>query len=255
VGQAAPADRTDLVDPAERDQVDRRPADPVGARRVVRAELMGPADRARLVPRLDPRPADRHLVGPRPVDPRPVDRSLVDTDLVVRADPHLAGLVVRVGLNPMVTVRAVRAVRAVPVGLVRVGLVAPVDPVDMDLAVPVRLGPAARVGPVDLVDLVGRADLTGLADPVDHRRRPMCSTVPSTAVARSSAVRGTRRTASARPTTVLRHRPRNVGLAGTTGLLRGIRRRTGMGRPLPVVGTVRRLPVVGTRHGTVPAAT
>ncbi len=241
VVRAEPADRTDRADLAEPHLVDRRPAhrrpaEPVGARRVVRAEPMGPADRARRRPAA-PRPVDRH---PRdPVDP--------DMDLAARVAPRPVNLVVRAGPDPVGMAR-------VDLGdlVRRVGLAVPVDTDLADLAAPVsldRVDPAARVG---------RANLTVLADlvaRVAHHRRRMCSTAPSIGVARSSAVRETHRTASAPPTTVHRHRPRSAGSVGTTDLRPAVLRQTGMGRPLPVDGTVRHLPVAGTRGGTVPAAT
>ena len=194
--------------------------------------------------------AELDLVAPVvPVEPDPADL-VVRPDLMVVPPVAPAALEARVDLDlvvlvvPVSTDRADRAVRAVLVVLVVL--------VDLDLVVP-----AVLVDLVDLVDLVAPdlMDPVGRVVPVDRRRRHMCSMARSIAVARNSAVRGTRRTASAHPTTVLRHRPRSVGSAGTTDLLRGIRRRTGMGRLLPVAGTVRRLPVVGTRRGTDPAAT
>jgi hypothetical protein len=167
------------------------------------------------------------------------------------------------------------AVRVVPVELDPVGLLAPVDlvvrldltvvrvdldradPVELGLLVPVNLDGAVRVGLKDREDRAVpdlMAPVVPVA-PVDHLRRLMCSMAPSIGVARNSAVRGTRRTASAHPITVLRHRRGSAGSVGTTGRLPGVLRRTGTGRRPPVAGTVRRLLVAGTRDGTVRAAT
>ena len=241
------AERADLTDPAEADLVDPRPADPARARQVVRAELTGPADRA--VPVARP---DRRLAAPRPGDlvdqaeQGPVD--LVDMNLAVRVAPAVLGPVARANR----TDRADRAVLLVPADPAD-----PVDPVDLVARVDLtdRVDPA-NLDRVDLADLVVPAgpDLMDPAGLADRHRRRMCSGASTTAVVRNSAVLETRRTASARPTTVLRHRPRSVGSAGTTGLLPGILRRTGTGHPQPVVGTVRRLPEVGTRRGTALAA-
>lgn len=148
--------------------------------------------------------------------------------------------------------RTGRADPVVPVVLMnqvdRVDLVAP--QVLEAQAAPVDLvAPEAQAVPVAPVVLMDRAV------PADHHRRLMFSTVSMTTVARNSAVRKTRRTASAHPTTALRHPRRSVGSAGTTGHRPGIRRRTGTGHRLPAVGTVRRLPAVGTRRGMVRRAT
>jgi len=246
-----------------------------------------------LVPVVRVDPAALHLValrGLRPVvraAPHPAGQ-VEHTDLaglppVVRADLHLVDQAElgRVGLlAPAVRVaRAdtdpVRLVAPLELGrghlVVRLDLMVAkvglprVDQVERDPVATANLDPVGRMVLVDtdpaarvaLVDLA-RADPVGLADRVDRvgrRRRPMCSMARSIGVARNSAVRGTRRTASARPITVPRHRPRNMGSVGTTGLLPGVLRRTGTVRRPPVVGTVRRLPVVGTRDGTVRAAT
>jgi hypothetical protein len=207
-----------------------------GLHLVDRAEL-DPVVPARVGPDLVARvaPVDTTLLVPVELDPAdPVVR--LDLMVVPPVEPDPAGLVVPVGLDPVGLVDTDLTVRAVPVDpagpAVRVDLAARED----------------RVAP-DLMDPVGRVVR------VDHRRRLMCSMAPSTAVARNSAVRETRRTASAHPITVLRHRPGSTASVGTAGRLRGVLRRTGMGRLLPVAGTVRRLPVVGTRGGTVPAAT
>lgn len=98
--------------------------------------------------------------------------------------------------------RTGRADPVVPVVLMnqvdRVDLVAP--QVLEAQAAPVDLvAPEAQAVPVAPVVLMDRAV------PADHHRRLMFSTVSMTTVARNSAVRKTRRTASAHPTTALRH--------------------------------------------------
>jgi hypothetical protein len=233
VGQVDPAELTDLVVPADPHRVDR--ADP---HRVGQADL---------------RPADLVV---------PVELRLVDLELTDPAGP--AARLDRAGQVDLVA-RMVRTDRA--------ALEARVDLVDLDPAGPVDLAGMVRTDRAALLDLVAQVDLdlegmdpaglvvpmdtdlAGLVAPVDHRRRLMCSMAPSIAVARSSAVQETRRTASARPIMVLRHRLRSMGSVGTAGPRPGVLRRTGTGRLLPVAGTVRRLPEVGTRRGTVPAAT
>jgi hypothetical protein len=262
-----------------------------GHSRTIRTGL-GPDRVLGLAPVVPADPAAPDPVAPRglpPVVPEargvpdPVRRAELTNPAgpVVRADLHL---VAPRGLPPVVPeARGVpdpvrRAELTDPLVPAELDLVVPVDPVvPLDLmvappVVPVELDPADRVARLDLMvvpvdldpvslvdtDLTVRAVPVDLAAPavrVDHRRRLMCSTAPSTVVARNSAVRETRRTASAHPITVLLHRPGSTASVGTAGRLRGVLRRTGMGRLLPVAGTVRRLLVVGTRGGTVPAAT
>jgi hypothetical protein len=220
--------------------------------------------------------ADLHLVAPRglpPVVPEargvpdPVRRAEL-TDPLVPAELDLV-----VPVDPVVPLDLMVAPPVVPVELDPADRVARLDlmvvPVDLDPVSLVDTDLTVRAVPVDLAAPAVRVDLAAREDrvapdlmdpvdrvvPVDHRRRLMCSTAPSTAVARNSAVRETRRTASAHPITVLLHRPGSTASVGTAGRLRGVLRRTGMGRLLPVAGTVRRLLVVGTRDGTVPAAT
>jgi hypothetical protein len=252
-----------VLGPARAGRVDRAALDLVALRGLPPVDRVELTDLVVQVVRADLYLADLHLADPMELGP--VD--LVHQHLAVRvapADTHPVGLVVPAELD-LVSPVVRPDLTVVPADL---GLVAPVDLVPAGLAGQVDLnpvGPVVRVAPVDLdrVDLVDRVDRVApdLMDPVgrvvtvDHRRHRMCSMAPSTAVARNSAVRETRRTASAHPIMVLRRRPRSVGSAGTTGLLLGIRRRTGMDRRLPVAGTVRRLPVAGTLHGTVPAAT
>jgi hypothetical protein len=255
-----------VLGPARAGRVDRAALDLVALRGLPPA---GPVDRVELTDLVvQVVRADLHLADP--VELGPVD--LVHQHLAVRvapADTHPVGLVVPAELDPVspvvrpdLTVVPVDLGLVAPVELGPAGLVDlnPVGLVDTDLTVrvvPVDLDRVDLAGPAVRVDLVAPdlMDPVDRVDPVDRRRRRMCSMAPSTAVARNSAVRETRRTASAHPIMVLRRRPRSVGSAGTTGLLLGIRRRTGMDRRLPVAGTVRRLPVAGTRHGTVPAAT
>jgi hypothetical protein len=224
-------------------------------RRVDRVELTDPAAPRRAAPRL----VDPRLVDPAvPVELRPVvPVELTDPAAPRRAAPRL------VDLRPVALVALV--VLTDPVALAGLHPVALVVPMDTGPVGPAGLVVPMDTGLVDLVDLVGRVDLVdlvapdlmdpvGRAAPVDHRRRLMSSMAPSIAVARNSAVRETRRTASAHPIMVLRHRPRSTGSVGTAGRLPVVLRRTGTGRLLPVAGTVRRLPVVGTRGGTVRAA-
>jgi hypothetical protein len=234
-------------------------ADPVALGRLapvvpeVRAvqDLVRRVDRAELTDPADPRRVDLRLADPAvPVELRPVvPVELTDPAAPRRVDPRPVALVAPVVLTD-------------PVALAGLHLADPVA-----LVVPMDTDPAGLMLPTDTglvvpVDLVGRVDLVapdlmdpvGRVVPVDHRRRLMCSTAPSIAVARNSAVLETRRTASAHPIMVLRHRPRSTGSVGTAGRLPVVLRRTGTGRLLPVAGTVRRLPVVGTRGGTVRAA-
>jgi hypothetical protein len=221
--------------------------------------------------------ADLHLVDRAELDP--VVPARVGPDLVAReapadTDPLVpAELDLVVPVDPVVPLDLMVAPPVVPVELDPADRVARLDlmvvPVDLDPVSLVDTDLTVRAVPVDLAAPAVRVDLAAREDrvapdlmnpvdrvvPVDHRRRLMCSTAPSTAVARNSAVRETRRTASAHPITVLLHRPGSTASVGTAGRLRGVLRRTGMGRLLPVAGTVRRLLVVGTRGGTVPAAT
>jgi hypothetical protein len=232
VGQVDPAELTDLVvraDPHRVDLVEPRPLAPVELR-LVDLALMGLPDRAApvdLVARVDLDPAG--LAVPRDTDPAGLPDRAAPVDLVARVDLDLAGLAVPRDTDPA-------------------GLAVPRD---TDPA-----APAARVD-LDLAALAVPRDTVrvALVVPVDHRRRLMCSMAPSIAVARNSAVLETHRTASAHPIMVPRRRPHSTGSVGTAGPLPVGLRRTGMGRLLPVAGTVRRLPVVGTRAGTVLAAT
>jgi hypothetical protein len=219
-----------LVDQAELGQVDLAAPAVRGARADTNPlGLVVPVGPGHLVVRLDLMVARLGLVR--------VDRA--ERDPVARVDRMV----------PVDTDPAARVDRMVPVDT---------DPADLARADPVgladrvvRVDPAVPVVPAVLMDPV---DLVAREDPVDRRRRPMCSMAHSIGVAPNSAVRGMRRTASAHPITVLRHRPGNMGSVGTTGLLPGVLRRTGTVRRPPVAGTVRRLPVVGTRDGTVRAA-
>jgi hypothetical protein len=241
VGRAELTDPVGLVVRADLHLVVRAVLDPV--------DLVVPA-RVGLDPAVRAAPADitpAGLVAP------------AELDLAVRVEQDPANLVVRPDHMVVPPAAPVEPDPAGPAARAELDPVVPADtslvvPADTSLVVPVDLDRADLVVPADREDRVA-PNLMGRVVLVDHRRRLMCSMVPSIAVARNSAVPGTHRTASAPPTTVLRPRPRSVGSAGTTGLLRGIRRRTGMGRRLPVVGTGRRLPVVGTRRGTVPRAT
>jgi len=162
----------------------------------------------------------------------------------------LAGLVVPVHLD-----RAVLLDRVVP-GLT--GLVV-LDPVGLDLMGRVSLGPVVLADlvimglavPVVLLDRVvpGLMGLAGPVDRVDPRRRRTGPEVSTIAVVPSLAAPGTRRTASAHPTTARRLHPRSAGSAGMTGLLPEDRHPTGTGLRLRVAGTDLRLPVAGTDHG------
>ena len=132
------------------------------------------------------------------------------------------------------------------------------DRVDLDLVAPVglvvRVDRGLLVGLEDLVvpavqdptDLAGRVDL---AARVDRHRLRTGPKVPTIGVTRKWAARVTRRTASAHPTTVRRHRPGSMDSAGTADLLPEGLRLTGMVRCLRVAGTVLRLPVAGTLDG------
>jgi hypothetical protein len=149
---------------------------------------------------------------------------LVDLDLVGRVGRGrvVLGLVDRVGLA--VTGLVVRVDRGLLVGL-------------EDLVVPAVQDPT---------DLAGRVDL---AARVDRHRLRTGPKVPTIGVTRKWAARVTRRTASAHPTTVRRHRPGSMDSAGTADLLPEGLRLTGMVRRLRVAGTVRRLRVAGTLDG------
>jgi hypothetical protein len=192
-----------------------------------------------------------------------MDRAaLVVLDPVVLLDPvDRAALVV---LDPAVLVdltgRVVRdrMDRVVLVVLVVLGLAGPVDlrarvgRVGLgltDLAVPVgRPAPVvleARVDPVDLIT-------AGLAG---RHRRHTYNAVTTTAVARSGVVRGTHRTASARPITARRPRRGKMDSAGMVDLRRERRHPTGTAHRLLAAGTDRRPPAVGTLAGTGPDAT
>ena len=195
------------------------------------------------------------LAVPHPVDPvvlahirDPVGRA--DLDLEDRVD--LEG---QVGLD-----------LAVPVDL---AVPHPVDPGmgRVDRAVLVGLDLAARVGrvaqamnpadpldPVDRVDRADRADRAGLAIRADRKRRTRPE-VLSTGVVPRWADPGMCRTASAPPTTVHRLRPDNTDGVGMAGLHPEPRRLSGTDPRPRAAGTVHRLPVVGTAHGTVQRAT
>ena len=214
------------------------------------------------------RTVHRPPVGLRPAVPRLVDRPPVGlVDLTVLAALHLAALHL-VGLRPVARVvlvvlvvpnmvgrggldRMDLAVPVVPNMAAPVGLVAPVVPsmaaragLDLEgLVAPVVLG--VPVDPVDPV-VLNMAGRVGLVAPVDRHRRRMCNTVSTTVVARSGVDPATRRTASARPTTAPRPRPRNADSAGTVGRLPEVRHPTGTARRLLAVGTGLRLLVAGT---------
>ena len=139
-------------------------------------------------------------------------------------------------------------------GLAGLGLAGRLDPagrVDLDRVVRDRVDLA---GLADL-DLEGRVDPADLVVRVDRHRRRTRPGVLTTGVAPRWAVPGMRRTASAHPATVRRLRPHNTDSAGMAGLRPERRRQTGTDRRPPVDGTVLRLPVVGTAHGTGRCAT
>jgi hypothetical protein len=225
---------TGLVDPVDRvDRVDLRPVDRVdldlGLVGLVGRELQDLTDRADLVA-----PVGRaDLVGLVDLGLGRVDLDLGLVGLVVLA---VTGLVDRVGLAGLGD-------------LVDLRLVGPADLVDQGVTGLVDLG--------GLVVLVGRAGL-GLMGPVDLAGRVDLRTHPGAhtiGVTRKWAARVTRRTASAHPTTVRRHRPGSMDSAGMADPLPEGLHITGTGRRLRVAGTVLRLPVVGTLHGTGRRAT
>jgi hypothetical protein len=234
--RAGPADpdlgqgRVDLVDPADiRDLVD---LDRVDLDRVAR---VGPADIRDLVDldRVD-------LVGLDRVDLVGLDR----VDLVGLDRVDLVGLD-RVDLVDPADIR----------DLVDLDRVARVDPVDlMDIKVPVdRVDLVAPVDRAvrDRVDRVDRVAPAVRVDPVDLHRRLTGRVALSIGVAPRWAAPEMCRTASARPATVRRLRRHNTDGAGMAGLRPERRRRSGTDRHPRVDGTVHRLRVVGTAHGTV----
>jgi hypothetical protein len=181
--------------------------------------------------------------------PRPVGRAVpVELDLARLGAP--AGLVPPVAMAPVGrAVLADLARRAAPVD--RVGLMSLVDRAGLadrvelmsrvDRAAPaVRAAPAAPAVP----------DLTGRAAPVDRHRRRTSNTVSTTGVAPRWAAPGTCPTGSARRITGRRLRPGSTDSAGTVGLPPVLRRLSGTDHHLQVAGAGRRLPVVGTAHGT-----
>jgi hypothetical protein len=199
-----------------------------------RVELMGLVAAVVLVPprlvgRAGPVELDlAHLVAPAvlvpPVAMAPVDRAVL-ADLARRAAP-----VDRVGLMSLVD---------------RAGLADRVELMSrVDLAAPAVLGAPA------VPDLTGRVDLAGRAAPVDRHRRRTSNTVSTTGVAPRWAAPGTCRTGSARRITGRRLRPGSTDSAGTVGLPPVLRRLSGTDHHLQVAGAGRRLPVVGTAHGT-----
>jgi hypothetical protein len=207
-----------------------------------------------------------------------VDLDRVDLGLVDRAGPAdpglglgLAVLVGRAGLDPVVRD---------PVGLADQADIRDLaDLADLDLVARVvrdrvdrldqadirdragRVDPAAGLAELDLaarvvrVDL-GRADrvaLGGLADlavRLDRHQRHGRPGVLSTGVAPRWAAPGMCHKASARPATVRRLRRHSTDGAGMAGLRPERRRLGGTDRRPRVDGAVRRLPVVGTVHGT-----
>ncbi len=206
---------------------------------------------------------------------RPVGRVVLLDLLLTRR----RGLVRPVGLDPAVPVVPDRQDLVAPARLVSLGLTDLVGrAVLLDLAhravpglmgrvslavlaVPGLMGPVSladpggRVDPVDPVDRVDPGDRAGLGrmdpvDPVAPRRSRIGPEVSTIAAVPSLAAPGTRRTASAHPTMARRLHPRNAGSAGMTDPLPEGLRPTGMGRRLRAVGTVLRLPVVGTVDGT-----
>jgi hypothetical protein len=251
--------RRDLVD-----QVGR--VDPVDQGLVV----LGPVVRDPVDPGLavrDPAgldPVDLHRVDLAvpahtrdPVGLDPVAR--VDLDPVARVDldpVDLAGRVDPAVLHPVdLAVPADIRGRVDPVDLE--DLAGRVDPVDqgmnrVDRADPAGLDLTGRADLVGPADLVGRVDLV---DRVDRHRRRTRREVLSTAVAPRWAARGMSRTVSAHPVTVHRLRPHSAGGVGMAGLHPERRRLGGMDRRPRVAGTVHRLPVAGTPHGTGRRAT
>jgi hypothetical protein len=166
----------------------------------------------------------------------------LDLDLVARAD--------RVGLVDLDLVVPVGRVDLGPVGLVDLAVTGLAVLVDRGLLVGLE-DPAVQ-DPTDLAvqgDRVGLAGRVDLAARVDRHRPRTGPKVPTIGVTRKWAARVTRRTASAHPTTVRRHRPGSMDSAGTADLLPEGLRLTGMARRLRVAGTVLRLPVAGTLDG------
>jgi hypothetical protein len=193
-------------------------------------------------------------------------RDPVGLDPVARVDldpVDLAGQVDPAVLHPVdLAVPADIRGRVDPVGLE--DLAGRADPVDQGMNRVDRADPAGLdlTGRADLADQgmnradpVGPADLVGLADLVDRHRRRTRLEVLSTAVAPRWAARGMSRTVSAHPVTVHRLRPHSAGGVGMAGLHPERRRLGGMDRRPRVAGTVHRLPVAGTPHGTGRRAT
>jgi hypothetical protein len=212
------------------------PVDPAVARLLVRVAVVRLLDRVAAARRAD-------LAEPI-VPTVPVALLLEDP-----VDPTVLDLVDLVGLH------------RVALGLHRVApMAATARAVPVDLASPARGAPADRADPVvhhpavpaDLrlpADPMAPVVLRRRALPVVPRRRPMFSGVTTTEAVPGGVVRTTPRTASARPTTALRHRPRRAGSAGTVVHLPALLRRTGTARHLPVAGTGPRPPAAGTRNG------
>ena len=181
--------------------------------------------------------------------PRPVGRAVpVELDLARLVAP--AVLVPPVAMAPVDRADlADLARRAAPVD--RVGLMSLVDRAGLADRVELmslvdRAAPAAPAVP----DLTGRVDLAGRAAPVDRHRRRTSNTVSTTGVAPRWAAPGTCRTGSARRIMGRRLRPGSTDSAGTVGLPPVLRRLSGTDHHLQVAGAGRRLPVVGTAHGT-----
>jgi hypothetical protein len=209
------------------------------------------------------------LVDLGPVDLGPVDRVVLGLvgpglqDLTGRADLVDLDLVAPVGRADLVDLGLVDLGRAVlglvdRVGLAVTGLVVRVDRVGLAVTgLVVRVDRGLLVGLEDLVvpavqdptDLAVQGDRVDLAARVDRHRPRTGPKVPTIGVTRKWAARVTRRTASAHPTTVRRHRPGSMDSAGTADLLPEGLRLTGMARRLRVAGTVLRLPVAGTLDG------
>jgi hypothetical protein len=209
------------------------------------------------------------LVDLGPVDLGPVDRvvlglvgpglqdltgraDLVDLDLVApvgRADLVDLDLVAPVGRADLVDLGLVDLGRVV-LGLVdRVGLAVTGLVVRVDRGLLVGLEDLVVPAVQDPTDLAVQGDRVDLAARVDRHRPRTGPKVPTIGVTRKWAARVTRRTASAHPTTVRRHRPGSMDSAGTADLLPEGLRLTGMARRLRVAGTVLRLPVAGTLDG------
>jgi hypothetical protein len=195
------------------------------------------------------------LVDLGPVDLGPVDRVVLGLvgpglqDLTGRADLVDLDLVAPVGRADLVDLGLVDLGRAV-LGLVdRVGLAVTGLVVRVDRGLLVGLEDLVVPAVQDPTDLAVQGDRVDLAARVDRHRPRTGPKVPTIGVTRKWAARVTRRTASAHPTTVRRHRPGSMDSAGTADLLPEGLRLTGMARRLRVAGTVLRLPVAGTLDG------